>query len=157
LAISAATVAAQLAQRAPLEDGVEEIRGRTHGRWREAGGGREDAVLHVAVRGHEHHQRAVGARETNSTCLTAAVVLGVSTKLAPVRQAREHVARAVEYVREVGRVAAERALDLGALGAGDVADLQDAVHEQAQAELGGDAAGADVRGCRAGPGARGPA
>ena len=40
---------------------------------------------------------------------------------------------------------AERRVDLLAVGAGDVADLEDAVDEHPQPELRGDAAGGDVR------------
>ena len=120
-------------------------------------GGVKTPVLDLAVGGDEHDERPVGAERHELDVPDRRLGLRRQHQARAVGEAGEHVAGAVEDRGDVALVAAERALDLGALGAGDVADLEDAVDEEAQAELGRDAPGRDVRRIRAGRGTRDPA
>ena len=124
-----------------------------HRRGRQARRRREKAVLDLAV-GRSPARPAPGRRRatTNSIWRIGASVFGASTRLAPWVRPESMLAGAVEDRVDVALVAAERALDLGALAARDVADLEDAVDEEPEPELRRDAACRDMRGCRAGRG-----
>ena len=137
--------AAHLAEGAALQDGVEEVRGRLHRRGGQPGRRGEKAVLDLTVGGDEHDQRAAGAEGDELDVADRRRGLRGEHQAGAVGEAREQVAGAVEDRADVALVAAEAALDLGALGPGDVADLEDAVDEEPEPELGRDAAGGDVR------------
>ena len=138
----------ELRQGAAGGEGVHEIRGLPHGGGGLAGGRHEDAVLHMAVGEDENDKGAVGAqRHELHVADGRAVALRGEDQGGAAGEARERRPHAVERRGDVAGVLrrAHGGFEPLAVLARHGADLQEAIHKEPEACLGGHAASAHMR------------
>ena len=129
-------------------EGGEIVAGLGQGAGGEAGGQGDDAVLDLAVLADEDREGRLRVEAHELDVLEHHVGLGRDHEAGAAREAREHLARAVEQIldRAVVGLGLHVAGDLGALAFVHRADLEHGVDEEAEALLGGRAARRRVRG-----------
>ena len=93
----------------------------------------------------EHDKGAVLGQVDKLDMLDRGFVFRSEDEGGTMRHARERRADPVEHGGHIGRVRAERFLDLLAVFGLDIADFQKAIDEHAQADLRGNAPGRDMR------------
>ncbi|OWK18759.1 hypothetical protein AJ88_01455 [Mesorhizobium amorphae CCBAU 01583] len=128
--------------------GVEEVRGLVQLRDGDAGGQVDDAVLDIAVLRHQHGQRLGRLELDEFDVLERHLVLGGEHQAGATRHARQHLAGLGQHMlqRRARAGGAHLRLDDAALLVGKVAKLHEGVDEEAQAGLGRQAAGRNMRG-----------
>ena len=134
-------------ERAAANMRVEEVRGLVKLRDGDAGGQFDDAVLDVAVLRHQHGQRLGGFELDELDVLQRDLVGGGEHEAGAARHARQQRAGLGQHLlqRGAGARRPDLRLDDTALLLGEVAEFHEGVDEEAQALLGRQAAGRDVR------------
>ena len=132
--ISRLDAPARLGKGQAADAGIDVVRGLVQRGERQPFGERDDAVLDVAILADEHGERLALAEIDEFDLLQPLALLVDQDHAGAARQARQHLARLGEKV--LGRAAppasGHAALDLAALFLADVADLEQAVDEQAK-------------------------